>query len=143
LTFLLDTNVLSETVRPIPSLAVEKWFKATDESDLFISVVTLAEIRDGIELMQAGKKRERLDRWLTFELPNRFDGRTLNIDSATAIECGRIMARQNKAGRAVDAMDAFIAAAAICHDLTLVTRNTADFENLGLRLINPWIDAGP
>ncbi len=105
-----------------------------------MSVVTLAEIRDGIEQLPAGIRRARLDQWLTFELPHRFDGRTLDIDAMIAIECGRVMARKQKSGRAVDAMDSLIAASALCHDLTLVTRNTADFENLGLHLINPWID---
>ncbi len=140
MSYLLDTNVLSETVRPAPSPNVERWFKAADERDLFMSVVTLAEIRDGIEQMPAGMRRERLDQWLSFELPQRFDGRALDLDAIIAVECGRVMARKHKAGRAVDAMDSLIAATALCHDLTLVTRNTADFENLGLRLINPWLD---
>ncbi len=140
MSYLLDTNVVSETVRPKPSPEVERWFKAVDERDQFMSVVTLAEIRDGIEQLPAGIRRARLDQWLTFELPHRFDGRTRDIDAMIAIECGRVMARKQKSGRAVDAMDSLIAASALCHDLTLVTRNTADFENLGLHLINPWID---
>lgn len=138
MTYLLDTNVLSETVRPKPSPDVVQWFAAVDENDLFLSVVTLAEIRDGIELMPAGKRRELLDRWLTFDLPERFHGRMLDIDVTTAIECGRVMARTHKSGRDVDVMDAFIAATALRHKLALVTRNITDFEDLDVEIINPW-----
>jgi predicted nucleic acid-binding protein len=98
LSYLLDTNVISETVRSKPSPEVERWFKATDERDQFMSVVTLAEIRDGIEEMPAGIRHERLDQWLTFERPHRFDGRTLDIDAIIAIECGRVMARKQSLG---------------------------------------------
>ncbi len=138
MTYLLDTNILSETIRPKPSPGVELWFASVDENDLFMSVVTLAEIRDGIELMPPEKRRERLDQWQTFDLLERFHGRMLDIDATTAIECGRVMARTHKSGRAVDVMDAFIAATALRHNLALVTRNTVDFENLDLTLVNPW-----
>jgi len=138
LSYLLDSNVLSETVKPKPSPDVVQWFASVDEQDLFMSVVTLAEIRDGIEVMPAGKRRELLDRWLSVDLPERFHGRMLDIDMPTAITCGRVMARTQKSGRAVDVMDAFIAATALRHNLALVTRNIADFQNLDVELINPW-----
>jgi predicted nucleic acid-binding protein len=137
--FLLDTNVVSEWVKPKPAPGVVEWLGGVDEDDLFISVITLAEIRDGIERMRAGAKRERLDEWLTVMLPDRFEGRTLAIDAETAMACGHVMARIRKLGRMVDVMDAFIAATALRHNLALVTRNTADFENLELNLIDPWI----
>ncbi len=90
--------------------------------------------------MPAGARRERLDEWLTFDLARRFRGRILPIDTEIAIECGRVVARQHKTGRAADAMDAFIAATALHHELTLVTRNTSDFDYLGINLINPWLN---
>jgi predicted nucleic acid-binding protein len=136
--FLLDTNIVSEWVKPKSTLGVIEWLGGVDEDDLFISVVTLAEIRDGVERMPEGAKRVRLDEWLTVMLPDRFEGRTLTIDSKTAIACGHVTARIRKLGRVVDVMDAFIAATALRHNLALVTRNTADFENLELNLINSW-----
>jgi len=137
--YLLDTNLVSEWVKPKPAPGVIEWLGGIDEDDLFISVVTLAEIRDGIERMPLGAKRERLDEWLSVMLPDRFEGRTLAIDSETAIACGHVMARIRRLGRVVDVMDAFIAASALRHNVALVTRNTADFENLDLKLVNPWI----
>jgi len=136
--YLLDTNVVSEWVKPKPAPGVIEWLGEIDEDELFISVVTLAEIRDGVERMPAGANRVRLDEWLTDMLPDRFEGRTLAIDPKTAIACGQVMARIRRLGRVVDVMDAFIAATALHHNLALVTRNTADFENLELTLINPW-----
>lgn len=139
MSYLLDTNLVSEWVKPKPAPGVIEWLGGIDEDDLFISVVTLAEIRDGIERMPLGAKRERLDEWLSVMLPDRFEGRTLAIDSETAIACGHVMARIRRLGRVVDVMDAFIAASALRHNVALVTRNTADFENLDLKLVNPWI----
>ncbi len=141
--YLLDTNVVSQYASPKPELRITQWLDSLDEDGVFISVITLAEIQDGVERMPIGKRRERLDEWLAFDLPIKFSGRILQVDPCIATECGRVMARQYKAGRADDAMDAFIAATALCHNLTLVTRNTADFHNLGLHLINPWIDQAP
>lgn len=138
MSYLLDTNIVSEWVKPKPAPGVIEWLGPVDEDELFISVVTIAEIRDGIERMPAGAKRERIDEWLTGMLPDRFEGRMLAIDPETAISCGHVMARIRSLGRVVDVMDAFIAATALCHGLTLVTRNVADFQGLGLSIINPW-----
>lgn len=139
MSYLLDTNLVSEWVKPKPAPGVIEWLGGIDEDDLFISVVTLAEIRDGIERMPLGAKRERLDEWLSVMLPDRFEDRTLGIDCETAIACGHVMARIRRLGRVVDVIDAFVAATALRHNLALVTRNTADFENLDLKLVNPWI----
>lgn len=136
--YLLDTNVISEPTRPRPEPRIRQWLDRLDETRVFISVVTMAELRDGVERMTPGKRREMLDEWLTFELATRFSKRILAVDSDIAIECGKVMARQRKAGRTVDVMDSLIAATALQHDLTLATRNISDFENLGLTLINPW-----
>ncbi len=136
--FLLDTNVVSEWVKPRPDAGVVAWLAEVDEDRVFISVVTLAELRHGIERMAAGTRRSRLETWLTDELTSRFEARVLSIDADIANLWGRITARGQAEGRSVGPMDAFIAATAEQHDLALVTRNVSDFESLGVRLVNPW-----
>lgn len=136
--FLLDTNVVSEWTKPRPDTGVVAWLAEADEDRVFISVVTLAELRHGIERMPAGARRDRLDAWLTEQMPLRFEARVLSVDAEIANSWGRIMAQGQAVGRPVGTMDAFIAATAEQHDLTLVTRNVSDFDTLGIRLINPW-----
>jgi len=136
--FLLDTNVVSEWTKPRPNTGVVAWLAEADEDRVFISVVTLAEVRHGIERMPVGARRDRLDVWLTEQMPSRFEARVLSVDAEIANGWGRIMARGQAVGRPVSTMDAFIAATAEQHDLTLVTRNVSDFDALGIRLINPW-----
>jgi predicted nucleic acid-binding protein len=136
--YLLDTNVVSEWTKPCPNPGVVSWLAEVDEDRVFISVITIAELRHGIERMDAGARRHRLDRWLADELSFRFEGRVLPVDAGTANRWGQIMARGQGAGRPVSPMDAFIAATAEQHDLGLVTRNGSDFEGLGIRLVNPW-----
>jgi len=138
--FLLDTNVVSEWTKPRPDSGVVAWLAEADEDRVFISVITLAELRYGIERMPAGARRNRLDMWVSEQLPARFEARVLPIDTETADTWGRVMARGRTGGRPVGTMDAFIAATAERHHLTLVTRNVSDFDLLGIRLINPWSD---
>jgi predicted nucleic acid-binding protein len=136
--FLLDTVVISEWVKPQPQPRVVAWLKQVDEEQVFLSVVSLAEIRRGVELMPADKRRDRIDSWLTVDLPARFHRRILAIDGQIAETWGIMMARGRKAGRNVGVLDAFFAATAEVHRLTLVTRNVADFQQLGISLLNPW-----
>ena len=136
--FLLDTNILSEWTKPRPDAGVVAWLADADEDRIFISVVTLAELRHGIERMPDGARRARLDSWLTGEMRLRFEARILPVDEATADAWGRVMARGQEAGRPVGTMDAFIAATAERHDLALVTRNVPAFAALGIRLVDPW-----
>ena len=136
--FLLDTNVVSEWTKPCPNPGVVTWLAEIDEDRVFISVITLAELRHGIERMAAGARRQRLDGWVTEDLTFRFEGRVLPVDAGTADRWGRVMARGQAAGRPVSPMNAFIAATAEQHDLALVTSNGSDFEGLGIRLVNPW-----
>jgi predicted nucleic acid-binding protein len=138
--FLLDTNVVSEWTKPCPNAGVVTWLAEADEDRVFISVVTLAELRHGIEKLPVGARRARLDAWLTEQLPARFEARILPVDAGTANVWGRVMARGKAEGRPVGTMDAFTAATVERHDLTLVTRNVSDFDALGIRLINPWSD---
>jgi len=136
--YLLDTNVISELIVPRPDPRVIDWFDEADEDELFISVVSIAEIRRGIEMMASGRKRERLDAWSSDDLPARFEGRILLVDAEIAARWAKVMTRRQAIGRVIATMDVFIAATALRHVLTLVTRNTVDFENLELSLINPW-----
>jgi toxin FitB len=138
MTFLLDTNVVSEWVKPRPDGGVINWLADTDEDRTFLSVVTLAELRAGIAGLPAGRRRERLDTWLSFELPDRFEGRVLSIDTAVADHWGKITAAGKALGRPIGSMDAFIAATAAVHDLTIVTRNVADFASTEIATLCPW-----
>ena len=138
MSFLLDTNVVSEWVKPQPNPHVVAWLAEVDEDRVFLSVASLAEIRRGIELMPKGKRRDRLFDWLTGDLPARFDGRILDINQRIAETWGIVMARGQKAGLNVHIMDAFFAATAEAHRLTLVTRNVQHFLKLGTPLLNPW-----
>jgi hypothetical protein len=139
LSFLLDTNVVSEFAKPTPDPNVISWLEEIDEDRAFISVISLAEIRRGIELLPTGRRRQRLTQWLTEELPARFEERVLTIDRLVAESWGVIMAQGQKAGTTIGSMDAFVAATAEAYSLTLVTRNTRDFAAAGVSLLNPWI----
>jgi predicted nucleic acid-binding protein len=136
--YVLDTNVVSEWVKPRPDPRLIQWLDDVDEDQVFLSVISLAEIRRGIELMPLGLRRDRLTTWLVDELPIRFQSRVLAIDEAVADAWGFITARAQRSGIGLDTMDAFLAATAGVHGMTLVTRNTSDFQRLGISLLNPW-----
>jgi predicted nucleic acid-binding protein len=138
LTFLLDTNVISEWVKPQPNPNVSAWLAEVDEDLVFLSVASFAEIRRGVELMPPGKRRERLAAWLAEDLPARFEGRILGIDRQVAETWGVVMARGHTAGLNLSVLDAFFAATAQVHKLTLVTRNVEHFLRLDVPLLNPW-----
>lgn len=138
MSFLLDTNVVSEWIKPQPNPNVVAWLAEVDEDRVYMSVVSLAEIRHGVELMPIGRRRERLMSWLTDELPARFEGRILGIDQRIAEAWGIMMARSQKGGAQLGAMDAFFAATAHAHGLTLVTRNVRDFAKAIIPLLDPW-----
>jgi hypothetical protein len=136
-TFLLDTNAVSEWVEPRPDPGLIAWMEAADEDRVFISVISLAELRYGVERMAAGKRRRRLEQWLQCELPLRFEGRILRVDADVADAWGKTVSRSEAAGRPMGTMDAFLAATAEVHNLTLVTRNVSDFPLLE-EVLNPW-----
>jgi toxin FitB len=117
---------------------VAKWLGEVDEDQVFLSVASLAEIRRGVELMDPGKRRDRLMDWLTGQLPSRFEGRILDIDSRIAEAWGVVMAHSHKAGLNMGSLDAFFAATVEVYRFTLVTRNVQLFEKLGIPLLNPW-----
>jgi toxin FitB len=138
--FLLDTNVVSEWIKPRPNDGVVSWLADADEDRVFISVVTLAELRYGVERMGAGNRRRRLEEWLRSELLLRFEGRVLPVDKDIANAWGQVVAHSEAAGRPIGAMDALIAATVKVHGLTLVTRNASDFETTVKAVVNPWTE---
>jgi toxin FitB len=135
---LLDTNVLSEVRRPAPDIRVLEWLDGLDEDRSFISVVSIAEIRRGVALMDEGRKREALAEWLARDLPLRFERRILPVDGSVALAWGDLMGMAKRNGRGLSSMDGLIAATAISQDFILATRNTKDFDGLGIKLFNPW-----
>lgn len=135
MSYLIDTNVLSELRRPKPAASVTRWFSERPAASLYLSVLTLGEIRKGVEQVQDQTRRQRLLDWLELELPTWFSGRILPIDTAVADRWGQL---QGGSLRPLPAIDSLLAATAICHDLVLVTRNEKDFAGLPLRLFNPW-----
>lgn len=135
---LLDTNVLSEVTKPRPVEGVLNWLHGLDEDRTFISIVSIAEIRRGVALMDNGRKRDALDEWLTHDLPQRFDSRTIPVEGAVALAWGDLIAFAKRSGRGLASMDGMIAATAIAHDLALATRNTRDFKGFGIEIIDPW-----
>ncbi len=137
MSFLLDTNVVSEWIKPRPNPGLIGWMESADEDRIFISVISLAELRYGVERMAAGRRRSRLEEWLRDELPLRFEGRILRVDIKLAEAWGKTVSRYESAGRPIGVMDAFLAATAEMHRLTLVTRNVSDFPLLK-PILNPW-----
>jgi toxin FitB len=138
--YLIDTNVVSEWRKPRPDAGVISWLEDVDEETTFISVITVAELFEGVGRLPAGRRKDALSVWLSETLVPRFDGRILPIDAPTAVVWAQIVVRARSAGRSTEPMDAFIAATAEQHDLTLVTRNVGDFAHLGIRVFNPWRD---
>ena len=138
MSFLLDTTVVSEWMRPLPNPGVIRWLAEVDEDRVYLSVMTLAELRYGTERLASGARKSRLDTWLREELPLRFEGRLLVIEATIADAWGRVVSRCSAVGRPIGVMDAFFAATAEVHALTLVTRNVSDFTASGISLFNPW-----
>ncbi|HYZ83103.1 MAG TPA: type II toxin-antitoxin system VapC family toxin [Bryobacteraceae bacterium] len=136
--FLLDTNVLSELIKPNPDANVVRWIKATDEQIMFLSVLTLGEIRNGIAQLRAGPRRGILEAWLP-NLRSRFEHRILTIDEAIADRWGALSALGAGKGKPVPVVDGLLAATALHHNLTLVTRNISDVVNTGVSTLNPWL----
>ncbi len=137
--FLLDTNVLSDAIKQAPHPAVSAWVKAQRPSTLFISTVSLAEAGYGVERLAVGRKSQELRQWLNSVLVD-FDGRILPVDSQVALTQARIRRAAENARRTMPQIDAFLAATAQVHGLTLVTRNVRDFEAWGGAVFNPWGD---
>ncbi|MEM9777580.1 MAG: type II toxin-antitoxin system VapC family toxin [Chloroflexota bacterium] len=137
MSWLLDTNILSEMVKERPNQGVISWIDSQTNADLFLSTITIAEIERGVNRLPQSQKRKVYESFLLTIIKNYGDNIIpINLDEAR--EWGKIMARSETIGRRLPVADAFIAATASIHDLTLVTRNVSDFEAVGLKLLNPW-----
>ena len=136
--FLLDTNVVSETIKPRPGKTVLDWLETQVPTDLFIAALTIGELVRGARKVREQTRREGFERWIEQDLARQFDGRVLSFGGRTAAVWGRLMGDGDRAGRTPAAADAQIAAVAIQHDLILVTRNVKDFVNFDIQLFNPW-----
>lgn len=138
---LLDTNVLSEFMRPQPSSQVVSWLDAQPASEIWISAISCAEIELGLALMAKGKRQEALRQAVQAMFNEDFANRCLPFDRAAASHYAHIVSARIKAGRPISVEDGQIAAIALTHQMTLATRNTTDFEQIeGLSLVNPWAE---
>jgi tRNA(fMet)-specific endonuclease VapC len=137
--YLLDTNVISELVAKQPSQHVIDWIDHVADERIYLSVITIGELKKGIEKLPASQRKDSLRKWFTEELLVRFAGRILPIDTAVMLTWGQLTATLEQQGRKLPAMDSLIAALALQGGFTLVTRNEADFADTGVTILNPWL----
>jgi toxin FitB len=133
--YLVDTNVLSETFRAHPNPQVIAWFQTISAEELCISVLTLGEIRKGAEKLSDLKRKQKIIRWLEYDLITWFEDRVIEINYEVADKWGFILAQHKDP---LPAIDSLIAATALTYNMKLVTRNVSDFNIQGLEVINPW-----
>ena len=139
MSWLLDTCVVSELVRPRPKASVVGWVLERDEDELFLSVITIGELEKGIARLPDSTKRVALEQWVRRELAERFRDRLLAVDSGVAARWGALVGASEARGQPLPVIDSLIAATSLQHDFTVVTRNTDDLERCGARCFNPWV----
>lgn len=136
--FLLDTNCIFEIVRPKPEPRVIEWMDTADEATLYLSVLTLSEIRKGLVGLAQSRRRTRLETWLEVDLRARFSGRIVPIDAGVADRWGWLAAEAKRNGKALPVIDGLLAATALHLNLTVVSRNARDFVATHVPVLNPW-----
>ena len=136
--YLLDTNVISELVAKRPNQRVVQWVDDLDPNSIYLSVITIGELQRGIEKLLNSKRKETLRDWLNDDLLIRFAGRILVLDIAVMLTWGELMGRLERTGKLLSAIDSLIAALALHHNCTLITRNEDDFKETGITIVNPW-----
>lgn len=138
---ILDTNVVSELLRPTPSPAVEAWLAAQDGATVFFTAIAEAELRLGVAILPAGRRRTSLAEAIDAVLKEDFRDRILPFDTAAAQAYAAVAADRRTAGRPISQFDCQIAAIARIRQAVLATRNTVDYEDCGIDVINPWLHA--
>ncbi|PDW02746.1 type II toxin-antitoxin system VapC family toxin [Candidatus Viridilinea mediisalina] len=136
--YLLDTNVLSELVSKAPNQAVIEWLDALEPHAVYLSVISIGEIRKGIEKLPASKRREQVMAWLEHDLLFRFQGNIVELTLEVMLTWGALVGRLEANGTPLPAIDSLIAALALHGDFVLVTRNDEDFKHTGVTIVNPW-----
>lgn len=139
--YLLDTNVISELISKQPNKKVAEWLDRLDPNTVYLSVITIGEIRKGVEKLPYSKRKEKVREWLETDLLIRFQGRILEITIEVMLVWGALTGRLENEGRPITAIDSLIAAIALHGGYCLVTRNEFDFQNTGVTIINPWKEA--
>ncbi|MBA2432864.1 MAG: type II toxin-antitoxin system VapC family toxin [Chthoniobacterales bacterium] len=135
---MLDTNVVSETMRKRPSPVVLGWVAAQAGESLFLSAITVGELRRGALLLAEGKKRRALLHWIETGIKADFSGRILPVDTVVMERWAQLQVATGRTGKRMPVMDSLIAATALSHNLTLATRNMADFKAARVALVDPW-----
>ena len=136
--YVLDTNVISELISKKPNTKVLEWLDHLDPNTIFLSVITIGEIRKGIQKLPPSKRKDAVTQWLEGDLLLRFQERILEITADVMLIWGELTGRLENEGRPITAMDSLIAAIALQGNYCLVTRNEQDFEHTGVKIINPW-----
>ena len=139
---LVDTNVISEPLRQVPDDRAVAWIDAQAVETLYLSVITVAELRFGVAVLPAGKRRDRLHSRLEEDVLPVFAGRVLPFDLKASEAFAILMAKAQARGKSIGKADGYIAAIAACHGFPVATRDTAPFEAAGVRVVNPWRDIG-
>jgi toxin FitB len=136
--YILDTNVISELVMSQPDANVTRWIESVDPQNVYLSVITVGELKKGIEKMPNSRRRTVLGAWLINDLLVRFQDHLLPIDTSVMLTWGSLVAHMEAIGKPMPAIDSLIAATTLHSGCTLSTRNVKDFEHAGISLFNPW-----
>jgi len=138
MTYLLDTCLISELVAKQPNSKVVDWLDSQAPETLYISVITIGEIAKGISMLATSQRKDALAVWLN-QIPTRFSNRILGIEATTMLLWGELVGQLERQGRSLPVIDSLIAAIALQHSLSLVTRNEDDFAGTGITILNPWL----
>jgi toxin FitB len=136
--YILDTNVISEAINKQPNQQVMNWLREVDSQELYLSIVTVGEIKKGVEKLPGSRRKETIKEWFENELLFKFDGRILGLDLPIILVWGELVGELEQKGRKLPALDSLIAATVQYYGYTLVTRNEKDFNGIDINIFNPF-----